>query len=234
MAADDMYRLTTLLGLTMFTINGLSNLKQHLVKSFLRTHHRDDMARKLDHLTLMVVSKNRKDEVDEALIRSFEKAAKKSAKKQILAISRILDFRSVFKKASRFKTTQFIAAIEADTGINKLTRTLIQRRLRVDKKTFDQKLIEKGLRIEELISKESEYSGITFLCFNSVLDMLRFKRFINPLGNQHRKGALLLLRTVPLRRPQAILHQLLRERRGSELGKFSCAQIQAADPPIGP
>lgn len=180
MATDDMCRLTTLLGLTMFTINGLAELKQHLVKSFLRTHHRDDMARKLDHLTLMVVCKNRKVEVDDALIRTFEKAANKSAKKQILAISRILDYRLVFKKASSLKTTQFIAAIEADTGVNRLTRTLLKRRLRVNKREFDQKLIEKGLRIEEMISKESEYSGITFLCFNSVLDMLRFKRFINP------------------------------------------------------
>lgn len=176
---DDMYRLIMLVVLTILTIDSLSHLKQHLTRSFLKTHINDEMSRTLDHLTLMVVSKKRTDEVDSNLIKKYEHIIGRSANMRILAISKIMDYRDVFRKASRFKTTQFIAQVAGDRGINciamKILRSRIQR-----KKKFDKSLLEQGLKLEEQIARPTEFSGITFICFNSALDLLRFKRFINP------------------------------------------------------
>lgn len=223
---EDFYRLIMLIILTFLVIDSLQIFKKHLVRSFLETHVNDDMSRKLDHLTLMVMAKEDTAIIDQKLIRKFEKETMLESVGNILAISQIRDHRDAFKEVSQVRTTEFINKIESTLGLNKVTKQLLKSRLRKRSK-FDQKILEKKEKIENGIENEKESSGITFVCFNSVLDLLRFKRYINPWVNKNWKRDELFFRVVFLRSKKAISYELFCECRGFKLGEFLRAENRA-------
>ena len=152
------------------------------MRSFLESHVNDDMSRKLDHLTLMVMAKGDTAIIDKKLIRKFEKESMLESVGNILAISQIRNHRFAFKEVSQVRTMEFINKIESTFGLNKVTKQLLKSKLGKSNK-FDQKILEKKKKIQNMIENEKESSGITFVCFNSVLDLLKFKRYLNPWVN---------------------------------------------------
>ena len=195
MSFEAMYRVGMLVILTILTVDSQQNFRRHVIKSFIQYHKNDEMNRKLDHLTLMIV-KNTPDLImDNEIIKKYERDNRQGTVGKIIGISHIRDCQAVFNQASVLKTGYFVHRTKIELNLNAFSKVLINCFFKKSKK-IDETFIKKSDVIQEKIGESNEFSGITFICFNSALDMLRFKRYINPYIKKCFKYKKMLLRTL--------------------------------------
>lgn len=184
---NDFYRLIMLIALTLIVLSSLQYFQKHLIKSFLNTHKDDGILKQLDHLTLMVITISKKEGFSDKLIERFKKINFQEFAGSVLSVTPVQDFSEAFKLAGKLKIIEHINATDRKIGLNPIVKELFLKK----KVMSDQKLAEyitsQKVLIANKLKNRGKFSGFFFISFHSAIDMIRFKRFINPYFNKNRK-----------------------------------------------